>query len=192
MELVVTMGLVGVLAGVAAFAVSQSRNQVQVARSTSNLRAEVERVRALSRTAGSRLGTARINYGAGCPAGAGNLLWTNLNPGTNTVTLPRALQYDPATDLLDVTCGTWNFGGTSGAQGEASFAFPANPVTFGFSANGRLAFPDGVAPVDLYVQLQHDAASFVSKGFRVLPSGVSCISATSNPIPNPCDEEVMP
>ncbi|MEL6187053.1 MAG: type II secretion system protein [Myxococcota bacterium] len=192
MELVVTMGLVTILAGAAAYAVTQNRNQVQVARSTSNLRAEVERVRALSRTAGSRLGTARLNYGAGCALGAGNLLWININPGANTVTLPRAIQYDPATDLLNVTCANWNFGGFSGAQGEASFAFPPNPTTFGFSANGRLAFPDGAAPVDMYVQLQHDDATFVSKGFRVLPSGVICISAMSNPVPSPCDEEVRP
>lgn len=189
-ELVVVVGIVGLLTSLAVFNVTRNRDTVQMSRSVASLRAEVERARALARTAGSRLGTARVQYGPGCAGAAlpGSLLWVSIDPGPGTVLLPRALRYDEPTDTLQLTCAPWDFGGARGAAGEANFIAPAAPVVFGFASNGRLAFPDGVAPVNVFVQLRH-ASGETAPGFRVLPAGVTCISSNPAPFPDPCDED---
>lgn len=190
-ELMVVVGILGLMASLAVFQVTRNRDQVQLARSVASLRAEVERARALARTAGSRLGTARVVYGPGCVTGlGGGLLWVSINPGTGNVILPQTIQYNAATDTLQLNCDLWDFGGARGAAGEAVFRFPTVVTTFGFSANGRLAFPDGViGPPGIFVQLQHTGGTSGSPGFRVLPAGVTCIASNPAPLPTPCDQD---
>ena len=192
-ELVTVLALISIAASLATLSIVRSRNRIRVDRSTSDLRAQIERARALSRMAGSRLGTARVVYDPLCPAGfGGNLLWIDIQPGRNSVILPSSLRYENATDILRVSCQQWDFGGMRGALREASFVSPSVRLTFAFSANGRLAFPDGVAPQDAFIQLQHDRSNLASQGFRILPAGVTCIASNPNAAIEPCDEDDSP
>lgn len=193
-ELVVVMAIVAILGSVAVFSVIRSQNRIELDRSISDLRSEIEHVRALSRTAGSRMGTNRLQYDASCTAAAGQLLWINVISPTQ-VSIPTQLAYDDTTDLLTVTCTLWDFGGGTGAAGEAQILSPPAGRIFGFAANGRAAFPTGTPPVDLFFQLQHDdGAGAPHPGFRVLPAGLTCVSSEPNPpVPgvDPCDQVAL-
>lgn len=117
------------------------------------------------------------------------MLWVDLDPATGTVILPSRIQYAPLTDELTVFCELWDWGGPRGAEDEASFLFPEDPIVFGFTANGRLAFAPGTARQDVFVQLALDANQQSRPGFRVLPSGLTCLASEPDRSVEPCDEE---
>lgn len=186
-ELAVVLAVVGIMGGMAAYSASRSRDRVQVERSAADLRAAVERARALARVAGPRLGTGRINFGPNCTNPGGDLLWIDLAPGPGDVFIPHAVNYDPVDDELDVACRRWDWGGESGAEDEASFASPAGRIVFGFTANGRLAFAPGFPRQDVLVQLRHDPSGTLFPGFRVLPAGLTCLASHPDPLVEACD-----
>ncbi len=188
-ELVVTLGVVGAITGLATYRVVRSRERVSVTRATTSLRAEIERARALARVAGPRLGTARIVYGPNCNPSPGQLLWISLAP--DAVTIPRTVTYSSDTDELTVTCTTWEQGGLTGPR-EWVMIRPTDALVFGFSANGRLVFPTGEVPrfeaaPDVFIQLAARAGEN-PVGFRVLPSGLTCDASDPDAIDGqPCD-----
>ncbi len=189
LEMVVVVAIIGIAATIAVITVRRSRNEIDVRRSGIDLRAQIENVRALASVAGSRLGTARINYGVGCTVAAGNQLWITVDPGANTVTLPVAVAYNAANDTLDVTCRNWDWG-TQGRANRAQFVQPAAPIIFSFTSNGRVTFPNGVAPIDVFLTLRHATEARQSFGLRVLPAGILCRASAPLPTPNLCDEDV--
>lgn len=185
-ELVVVVSIVSVMAGLAAFAASRSQDRVSVTRSAASLRARVERVRALTRVAGPRLGTARLVPGPNC-AGPG-FLWVDIDPASGDVVLPVAVRYERDVDELHVDCELWDWGGLGGAEDEASFVFPTDTVRFAFSSNGRLIVSQATPTDDVFVQLRHDSSGADFPGFRVLPAGAICTASNPDPMDEACDE----
>jgi prepilin-type N-terminal cleavage/methylation domain-containing protein len=188
LELMVVVGVVATVVALATFTLQRSRERAGLERSTMDLRARVERVRALAAVAGSRLGTPRLQLDATCPPGPdGDLtrLWVTLDPDAGTVVFPAQLRADPGADRLDVTCTAWqNFGLGYGRQNAGRFWAPDDPVQFTFSATGRLLTSDGEP--DLLVVIENERREFERSGIRILPSGVVC-AATDPDVP--CEED---
>lgn len=187
-ELMVAIAILGGMAALALANLGGSRRKLETDRATHDLRARVERVRAMSRAAGSRLGSARLVYGPNCNVSPGQLLWIEVQ--ANQVRLPVSTRYNAANDTLRVNCQLWDFGGQGGALGKASFDFPtATPFVFGFAANGRLAFPGRQAPQDVFLRLRHNQGGPSVTGLRVLPGGATCFASNPNLVGpnNACD-----
>lgn len=181
-EMMVAVGIVGIAIGLTVTSFTRSRQVVRADRALHDLRGRIEEVRAMARAAGSRTGVARPNYLAGCPNDAGDLLWIRIRP--NGADFPRNTEYDAVADTLDVTCTPWDFGGWDG-PGGGTFEGVGAPFVFGFSANGRLAFPTGQANRDVFLRLQTGVGP-AGPGLRVLPGGSTCIA--SDPAPANADE----
>ncbi len=181
-ELVVVVGLLAIILGVGAYNLTRNRERASVQQSLQQLQGRIERVQSLAAVAGSRLGTARVDYDASCTnGGADTQLWVRFLTAT-TVELPSQIEYDAATDRLLVSCEVLDLAAESG--GTATMLAPAPATVLAFSAAGRLI--NAAAPGNaVFVQLR--APDQRTYGFRILTSGVFCkASLAAGPA---CDEE---
>lgn len=193
LELVIVVGIVAIVVGLAVFQFNQSRRRVSIERAMSDFQGRVLRAQSLASVAGSRLGPvadlagagARFVYGPTCTnQPAQQQLWIRFNGAT--VEIPAQLTYNDATDQLTVECETFDLAALT--RGLAVFNAPAAGFVFGFSPNGRAITPAGPA-APIFVEVANPA-DFKTYAFRVLPSGVLCpATAVGGPL---CDEEVGP
>lgn len=182
-EIVVVVGIVGILGSVSVYAIQQSRENSSIERAAAMLRIRLERAQALSAVAGSRIGTNRLAYGAGCPqVGATQMLWVQVDPA-GTAVIPANLSYDGGTDLLTVQCETFNIANET--RGFGAFSAPAALTRFTFTTDGRVVLENG-GTGSVYVGVRHTTRPR-QFGIRVLPSGVICPSGRPNNVS--CDED---
>jgi prepilin-type N-terminal cleavage/methylation domain-containing protein len=182
LELIVVVGVIGLILGIGAYRLTRNRERASVQGTLAELQGRIERAQALASVAGSRLGTARVQYDASCTNGGANTqLWVRFRTAT-TVEVPAQVTYDAAADVLQVGCDVLDLTADSGAT--ATLVSPAVATTLAFSPTGRLINP-AVPGAALFVQLRTpDQRTF---GFRILPSGVFCkASLAAGPV---CDEE---
>ena len=176
------VAVVALVLSLAVFQLNRSRTRVTVERATMELQALASRAQSLAAVAGSRVGTARTVLGAGCTPDPNPQLWVRVRAG-NVVEFPNAITYDPGTDLLTVTCDTWDRGART--NGAGNLAIPPAPAAFAFSPSGRLlnqTVPGG----EVFVRVAA-AGDVMTYGFRILRSGVMCKS--SDPADGVCDED---
>ncbi len=171
-EMMIVVGIVAILTGVAVFNVTQSRRRVTVERALADLRGRIARAQSLAAVAGSRLGnvvgTPRFVYGAGCTAAPERQLWVRFNGGT--VEIPSQLRYDDLTDELTVQCDTFDIAAET--RGIGTLLAPPAGTVLGFSPNGRsLTIAGPAAPLYVQADTLGDTRKY---GFRVLSSGVLC------------------
>ena len=182
-ELVVTVSVIGILGSLAAYTMIRSRRRISLERANLTVRGLLERARALSAVAGSRVGTNRLVYGAGCTDE------TLLNPGDPTQ-WQLWVRYDGAgqlevplnvqasgNDTLTVNCETFDISLPTPTGVVGAFSFPLAPGDLAFSPAGRVILRNIPGPY-AYFQVQNPVESKVF-GVRVLPSGVICQSSVA-------------
>lgn len=179
LEMMIVVGIVGIVAAAATSVLSTVRQRATVERALYRLRARVDRARSLAAVAGSRLNTPRLVAGPGCPAGASNLLWGQFT-GADIVVLPDRLSYDSTADIMTVSCRAFDLGAETDNRVTA-FNPTTVATTFAFSPSGRLIH-GGAGPLYFEVQSPGDPTPL---GFTVLMSGVSCRAAA----PGQCNED---
>jgi prepilin-type N-terminal cleavage/methylation domain-containing protein len=188
-EMVIVVGLIGILMGIAVFALERGQQEDRIARAAATLRHRVERAQSLAAVAGSRLGTNRLELDAGScafnPADPPQL-WVTVDPATNRITSPASVQYDPGRDMMTVFCETVNVD-TISPEGQLEVSAPIGVFTFAFAANGRVIYSG--APRDVFLSVSHRVHQRVF-GFRVLDSGFMCRASIADADPaNLCDED---
>lgn len=186
-ELVIVLAIVALLASVGFSRMTGSRARASMENAVIELRGAVERTRALAGIAGSRLSTPRLVPGPGCTDDAlvrgQPQLWIRVNAAAGTVEVPANLAYDPATDLLTMSCATLRLPDLSANTAR----FATTSTDFAFSATGRVILPDEVDSIQgVFVGLHATGPSGQRAGFRVLNSGVTCRASTAAA---PCDRD---
>lgn len=188
-ELLTTVAIVGVLLGIAAYSVVRGRRRINVERASLEIKGLLEQARALSAVAGSRVGTNRLIYGAGCTderlASPGNppqwQMWVRYNGGAE-LEVPRRL-LDAGNDTIIVTCQTYNI--DIETDGQAVFTQPGVAMSLAFTPSGRLMVRNVAGPFAYFqVSNPNDIKTF---GVRVMPSGVVC-EASRAVTPPWCDQ----
>ncbi|MEQ9498723.1 MAG: type II secretion system protein [Deltaproteobacteria bacterium] len=176
-ELMVALSILGVLATLAVANGSSAYRRGTIAETAAELRRRVDRVRNLSVAAGSRLGTSRLALGPSCQTPGAQQL--RIETDGFTVSLPAAIEIDPATDIATVQCESLDIQAMTDGQAVLS---PV-PRPLAFTATGRLVHDQAQAYLRIVA-----LGGAGQRAFRVLASGVTCY--TSEPPPaTGCDRE---
>lgn len=198
-ELLIVVAILGIGVSIASSNITRTKRRQSLAGELRAVRSAVERTRALSTLAGSRMGTARIAYDPSCPPppatsylGAGNtMLWMTINPGAGTWTFPDMIDFNAATDVLTVTCTTQTLGVGASREFSGQFVAPVAPLFIAFSQTGRLLTapaPPGTGQ-DVFILLQNPTDAVQRFGFRVLSSGISCATVDPTGTTELCSED---
>ena len=177
-ELVVTVAIVALLVGLASYTLLQGRRRMTLERANLTVKGLLEQARALASVAGSRAGTSRLVYGAGCTDAValnpGNpaswQLWVRFD-GTD-LEVPSQL-VDAGNDTVVVSCQRFVVSASTNNLGQ--FSFPVSPGALAFTPTGRILLAGLPGPY-AYFQIENPADE-KRYGVRVLPSGVTCVSS---------------
>lgn len=198
-EMLIVVAIIGLGAAIASSNVTRAKQRQDLAGELRALRSAVERTRSLAAIAGSRMGTVRLAYGAGCPGAqatnylvppANNLLWMTIDPGAGTWTFPDGVAFNAATDTMTVTCRTETFGSAYRQNNPSffgQFIAPAAITSIAFSQNGHLLTSPN-AGQDFFVLIRHTTEPH-EYGFRVLSSGVACSATDPTGLTEVCDRD---
>lgn len=169
-ELVVVIGIVGILAGLAYAAIIRQQDRTKVERAARDFQARIAYARALAESAGPLLGTPRFQH---CGVAADNLLTVTVTP-PSTYTVPVALRYDSATDTMTTDCQTFDI--VTESQNQGLITAPAGTFTVAFTSLGRVDLANSSGSANLMARVQKTAVgdAIQGYGFRILPSGTIC------------------
>lgn len=186
-EVVVVVAIIGVVAGLAAWNLTQRQQTSTVEAQASDLQGAILRAQSLAAVAGSRIGDpARlVSDPATCPGVPGGGVWVVIAPPNYIA--PIQVVYNAAADVMTVFCSVNDFSVLTNNRGVISVV---STSPFGFTSSGRLTVPFGAPPPWVFVQTQVAAQPTSRFGFRILASGVTCTSA-NNTLAAPCDEAVF-
>jgi prepilin-type N-terminal cleavage/methylation domain-containing protein len=186
-EVMIVVAIIGTLASLAVWNLTQRRQTSTVEAQASDLQAAILRAQSLAAVAGSRIGDpARlISDPATCPGVPGGGIWVVIAPPNYIA--PAQVAYNAAVDVMTVFCSVNNFSVLTNNVGVIS-AVTTSP--FGFTSAGRLTVPFGAPPPSVFIQTQVAAQPTSRFGFRILASGVICTSANNN-LAAPCDEALF-
>ncbi len=187
-ELVVTVAIIAIFLGIATSTVLQGRRRLNLERASLTIKGLLEQARSVSAVAGSRAGTTRMEYGAGCtdertltPGDPSQWqLWVRING--DQIEVPARLTL--GNDTIVVSCETFDVAAATAGAGR--LGLPAAAGSLAFAPSGRLILR-GVPGPFAYLQVQSTSGP-ETYGIRVFPSGVACAASVAAGPPW-CDED---